>query len=77
VTADWWQLADALMVKFGDGIDGSSYPDWWLSSSDVGYLNGPPSSEWQVKATQAESSAAEGKIRKHAKKMKKFGTRKM
>ncbi len=31
-------------------------------------LNGPPSTEWQAKATQTESAAAEGKTRKHEKR---------
>ena len=43
--AAWWQFADALMVKYGDGNDYNPYPAWWLQSPDVGYENGPPSEQ--------------------------------
>ena len=36
----YWQLADDLVAKYADGIDGTSYSDWWLLA--VGYKNGPP-----------------------------------
>eukprot|EP00730_Choanoeca_flexa_P017207 TRINITY_DN8254_c0_g1_i1.p1 TRINITY_DN8254_c0_g1~~TRINITY_DN8254_c0_g1_i1.p1 ORF type:complete len:152 (+),score=33.80 TRINITY_DN8254_c0_g1_i1:50-505(+) len=51
VIADWWKLADELMVKFADGFVTTNmgthdmavapgYPAWWLKS--VGYAQGPP-----------------------------------
>ena len=45
VTAEWWKLADYLMVKYSDGYvniptvgKSVGYPDWWLK--EVGYENG-------------------------------------
>jgi dipeptidase len=38
----WSQLPDQLILKFADGYNTPTYPDWWLKA--VGYEQGPPPS---------------------------------
>ena len=35
-----WQQSDALVVAFANN-GGRGYPEWWLSSDEVGYEEGP------------------------------------
>ena len=53
IVASWWVLHDQLIHT--SNVD-SGYPEWWLQSADVNYINGPASASASLEGGTKEDA---------------------